>query len=209
MSLPALARPTSHPAVPRSASSSALHRPIKQGERGRPSRVARGTPYAVNFAAECERIEEEQRVRRAFESARQRRGDQERERLRRQVVERARDEERQVHQLYRQKVAVMEEQKRLKALREVELANERYLRERSDIRRRFYEPPAEVVNQREEEWQMRRQQRTRDLQERLKKVEAITEQRRKDLLRLREERREHVYQRSMAMQADPATRERA
>jgi len=159
--------------------------------------MAKGSPYAVNFAAECERIEEEHRVREEFERRRRAQEDKMREKMRAQVVEQAREEERRVHKLHQQKIAVMEEQKRLKALRASKAADEKHKREKSDIHRRFYDPTIEVLQQREREWEQRRSNRTLELQQRMKKVEAINEQRRQADLQMREARREHVYQRSL------------
>ena len=77
----------------------------------------------------------------------------------------------------------------LKALRGVKMAEERYKREKSDIHRRFYDPTTEVVQQREREWEQRRMQRTRDLQDHMKKVESINEMRRQEEMQMRDARR--------------------
>ena len=175
--------------VPRSASSSALARRSGKQRDWTPKRVANGSPYAVNFTAECERIEEEHRVRNDFENRRRKLEDRERERLRKEIIEQARAEEARVHRLHQQKIAIMEEQKRLKALRGVKMAEERYKREKSDIHRRFYDPTTEVVQQREREWEQRKAQRLQNLQDHMKKVETINEMRRQEDLQMREARR--------------------
>jgi len=189
---------TSGFSVPRSVSSTTLVRHADaQLDWGGHKRQPRGSPYAVNFSAECERIEEEHRVRQEFETRRLKREDQMRENMRQDIVDQARKEELESHKLHQQKIAVLEEQKRLKAQRGVKLADERHKREKSVIHRRFYDPTVEVLQQRDREWEQRRVQRTHELQERMKKVEMINEQRRQEDLRKREERREHVYQRSL------------
>lgn len=175
--------------IPRSVSLTAVERQTHQLlDWGSAKRVSGGSPYAINFSAECERIEEEWRVQQAAEARQHRREAKERERLRQEVVDRAADEESKVHQLYRQKMAILEEQKRLQALRDVHVAEAKHRKEKSDIHRRFYTPTPEVENRREEEWQRRRMQRNRELRERMKKVEVMNEQRRFDILRRKQQR---------------------
>ena len=125
----------------------------------------------------------------AFETRRQKMEECERERLRRAVVETAREAEFKRMRLHQQKMAIMEEQKRMKALRGVKKVEERHTREKADIHRRFYEPSVEVLQQREHEWERRRMQRADDLLQRFKKVERIMQQKRDHEAAIREERR--------------------
>lgn len=112
------------------------------------------SPYSINLAAENERVEEEARVRKQL--------------LRRAAaaVETSSSREamdavalgiptwEQFRRLHLEKAAVVVEQKRRRAAREVSYAGERFAAMRSNPRARWYQPEPEEVAEREVVWQV-------------------------------------------------------
>ena len=95
-----------------------------------------GSPYTVNLVGEAERITEEMRVKQELEAWRKQYEERERERLRNEVVQSAMADAHKLQQLHRDKMAVQLEQKRLRALRDVQRSEARALTVAGDIRRR-------------------------------------------------------------------------
>ena len=108
-----------------------------------------GSPYTVNLVGESERVAEEMRVKQELEAWRKRYEERERERLRSEVVQSAMLDVQKLQQLHRDKMAVQLEQKRLRALRDVQRSEARALTVAGDIRRRVAEPTPEIREMRE------------------------------------------------------------
>ena len=131
-----------------------------------------GSPYTVNLVGEAERVAEEMRVKQELEAWRKRYEERERERLRSEVVQSAMIDAQKLQQLHRDKMAVQLEQKRLRALRDVQRSEARALAVQGDIRRRVWEPTPEIREMREFEWQARRQAHQQRTAERMARLEA-------------------------------------
>lgn len=107
-----------------------------------------------------------------LEAWRKRYEERERERLRSEVVQSAMLDVQKLQQLHRDKMAVQLEQKRLRALRDVQRSEARALTVAGDIRRRVAEPTHEIREIREFEWQSRRLAHQQRLAERMARLDA-------------------------------------
>ena len=119
------------------------------------SSLPRLAPYARSLTADCQRIQEEQRVRSKIAERERRRELKQRESLRRQVVQMVIDE--MAQQERPREIAIqLEQQKKSLAAIGAAHADDRYALQRSSLYRRFYEPTREEREQREENWHRRR-----------------------------------------------------
>ena len=146
----------------------------RQKERSWRQRMA-GSPYTVNLVGEGERIAEEMRVKQELDAWRKRYEEREKERLRSEVVQSAMADARKLQQLHRDKMAVQLEQKRLRALRDVQRSEARALMAQSDVRRRVVDATPEVREIREADFQARREQHWQEYAERRARLEAKQE----------------------------------
>ena len=121
----------------------------------RPSDAGRLAPYAVSLTADNQRAGEEARVRVKMAERQRRRDAKAREALRKQVVQMALEEARELEQP-REVAAVLEQQKRYLAAVGAQHADDRHAHMRSRLYQRFYEPTPFEVAEREENWQRRR-----------------------------------------------------
>ena len=118
--------------------------------------------------------------------------ERERERLRNEVVQSAVADAAKLQQLHRDKMAVQLEQKRLRALRDVQRSEARALTAQADPRRRVAEATPEVREVREFEFQMRREQHRQELLARMARIDAKAEAKRKALIMRDQARHERV-----------------
>ena len=131
------------------------------------------SPYMANLRASVERSEDLAKARSGQEERQRRDEDRMRERLRRQVLQAA-FEEAQQQAAPIEAVALLEQQKRLRALDSVNRVAERNAAARLDIRRRFYEPTPEQTEQREAEWQRRRMEHAKQRETRKAAINAVS-----------------------------------
>ena len=129
-------------------------------------------PYSVSLRADAERSEEEARVRKRAEEKQRRREEKLREQMRQQVVQAALQEARALPQPL-ETVAMLEDQKRLRALGSVERAADRHAMVRSDLRRRFYEPTPAQRERRDIEFESRRSEHQRQRTELRSQLQLI------------------------------------
>ena len=158
-----------------------------------------GSPYTVNLVGESERVAEEMRVKQELEAWRKRYEERERERLRSEVVQSAMLDVQKLQQLHRDKMAVQLEQKRLRALRDVQRSEARALTVAGDIRRRVAEPTPEIREMREFEWQARRQAHQQRLAERMARLDAKSVAKQKATILRDQARHERVTHRKQPL----------
>jgi len=165
--------------MPRSGSSSALKH---------------GNPYSVNMRADHERCAEEARVRSMMEQKQRKQDERLRERIRRQVVQAAIEEARQVPQPL-EIVAALEDEKRVRAWSGLLKVEDRYDEIRSDLRRRFYEPTLKEREQREVTYLLRKASHAQERDARRSELNAVDEARAALLVATSEKRLQAVEQR--------------
>ena len=117
--------------------------------------AGRLAPYAASLTADYQQVNEETRVRVKMAERQRRRDATAREALRKQVVQMALQEARELEQP-REVAAVLEQQKRYLAAVGAQHADDRHAHMRSRLYQRFYEPTSFEVAEREENWQRRR-----------------------------------------------------
>jgi len=135
------------------------------------SSLPRLAPYARSLTADCQRIQEEQRVRSKIAERERRRELKQRESLRRQVVQMVIDE--MAQQERPREIAIqLEQQKKSLAAIGAAHADDRYALQRSSLYRRFYEPTREEREQREENWHRRRSEHRLQRDARLAQIQV-------------------------------------
>lgn len=128
-----------------------------------------GSPYGINLVAESERIGEEMRVRGALEARRQKAEERRREEEARSVVQQQ-AEHQVLARLHREKMMVMAEQKRLRALRDVQRSEARAAAAAADVRRRVADASPEIREQRQAEWTRRQTEHRRETERRKREI---------------------------------------
>ena len=121
--------------------------------------------------------------------------ERERERLRNEVVQSAILDVQKLQQLHRDKMAVQLEQKRLRALRDVQRSEARALTVAGDVRRRVADPTPEIREIREYEWQARRHAHQQRLAERMARLDAKAVARQRAIVLRDQARHERVTNR--------------
>ena len=135
------------------------------------SSLPRLAPYARSLTADCQRIQEEQRVRSKIAERERRRELKQRESLRRQVVQMVIDE--MAQQERPREIAIqLEQQKKSLAAIGAAHADDRYALQRSSLYRRFYEPTREELEQREDNWHRRRSEHRLQRDARLAQIQV-------------------------------------
>ena len=135
------------------------------------SSLPRLAPYARSLTADCQRIQEEQRVRSKIAERERRRELKQRESLRRQVVQMVIDE--MAQQERPREIAIqLEQQKKSLAAIGAAHADDRYALQRSSLYRRFYEPTREEREQREDNWHRRRSEHRLQRDARLAQIQV-------------------------------------
>ena len=129
------------------------------------------SPYAISLAADGQRAKEEERVRLKMVERQRKKDSQAREALRKQVVQLALEEARQLEKP-RELAAALEQQKRHLASIGSMHADERHGEMRRQLYRRFYEPTPFEVEEREENWQRRRLEHRLQRGARLAQIQA-------------------------------------
>lgn len=133
--------------------------------------LPRLAPYAVSLTADTQRMREEQRVRQKMAERQRRRELKARETLRRQVIEMAIEEARQMERP-RDVTIQLEQQKKTLAAMGAAHADERHALLRGSLYRRFYEPTTEEREQREENWHRRRSEHRLQRDARLAQIQV-------------------------------------
>ena len=161
--------------------------------------LRRGNPYAVNLKADHERCLEEARVRQQMEERQRKQEEKMREMIRRQIVQAAMEESRELPEPL-EVVAALEDEKRVRAWSGLLKVDDRYHAARSDLRRRFYEPTLEEQDRRDVAYMQRKAFHGMERDARRSELDAVDKARSALLLVASEKKLQEVEHRRSQVQ---------